>query len=477
MKIELFALNGSFAHSSIAVRCLATAVREAGFTAVHITEATLHDRTEGVLARLVAANADLYGFSCYIWSIDEMLALAADLKALCPACRIVLGGPEVSFDTARFERLPYIDTVITGEGEEAIVTLARMLQAGETPPKLLAGTPDGHFATRGIHYDVGEPITSLVYYESARGCPYSCAFCLSSATEGVRAKSAERALADLLAFEKFEKPFTVKLVDRTFNFDRARAKAIWQGLLSPAYTKCYHFEISAALLDEESLEILAKFPPGKIRLEIGLQSTNAETLGAISRHTDAAAVLAAARRLKAMGNVHVHLDLIAGLPFEDYRSFARSFDEAYFCCDILQLGFLKLLHGTALRRDAEKYGIRCAARAPYTVLATNWLSFEELHRLHGIAALLDRLCERGRFVHTLSFLLPRVPSPFGFYEGFLDYLEKADGKDLQRISQRDLFSHLAAYGKGFLDSDEINTFIAYLQADFSAAEVRKPPKF
>ncbi len=477
MKIELFALNCSFAHSSLAVRCLATALREAGFTAVHTTEATLRDRTEGVLARLVAANADLYGFSCYIWSIDEMLSLAADLKALLPHCRIVLGGPEVSFDTARFERLPYIDTVITGEGEEAIVTLAHLLQKGKAPPKLLTGKPDAQFSTRGIHYDISEPVTSLVYYESARGCPYSCAFCLSSATEGVRAKNAEQALADLLAFEKFERPLTVKLVDRTFNFDRARAKAIWQGLLSPAFTKCYHFEISAALLDEESFEILSKFPQGKIRLEIGLQSTNAETLVAISRHTDADAVLAAARRLKALGNLHVHLDLIAGLPFEDYRSFARSFDAAYFCCDILQLGFLKLLHGTALRRDAEKYGIRYAARAPYTVLATNWLSFDELHRLHGIAELLDRLCERGRFLHTLSFLLPRVPSPFGFYEGFLDYLKDVDGRDLQKISQRDLFTHLATYGKGFLDSEEAAVFVTHLQADFSAAEVRKPPKF
>ncbi len=477
MRIELFALNGSFAHSALGVRCLAAALKENGFGAVHVTEATLRDRTEGVLSLLVAANADLYGFSCYIWNIDSMLALAEDLKTLLPDCKIVLGGPEVSFDTARFTSLPFVDTVIAGEGEEAIVTLAGMLQAGKALPRLVAGSPDSQFQCRGIHYEAGEALASLVYYESARGCPYSCAFCLSSASEGVRAKGVEQTLADLLSFEKFEGAFTVKLVDRTFNFDRDRAKSIWQGLLSPAYTKCYHFEVCAALLDEESFVILSKFPPGKIRLEIGLQSTNRETLQAICRRDSVAATLAAARRLKQAGNVHVHLDLIAGLPFEDYRSFAHSFDKAYFCCDALQLGFLKLLHGTALRRDAAKYGIRHMQKAPYTVLATNWLTFAELHRLHGISDLLDRLCERGRFEHTLSFLLPRVPSPFGFYEGFLDYLQKTDGRALQKISQRDIFTHLAAFGKGILDSCDEQEFLSRLRADFAAAEVRKPPKF
>ena len=143
----------------------------------------------------------------------------------------------------------------------------------------------------------------------------------------------------------------------------------------------------------------------------------------------------------------------------------------------MQLGFLKLLHGTALRRDAARYGIRHMKKAPYTVLATNWLTFGELHRLHGISDLLERLCERGRFVHTLGYLLPRVPSPFGFYESFLDYLQNADGRDLQKISQRDIFTHLAAFGKDILDSHEVPTFVSCLNADFAAAEVRKPPKF
>ncbi len=477
MRIELFTLNGSFAHSSLAVRCLATALKEAGFPEVHCTEATLRDRTATVLSSLVAANAELYSFSCYIWNITETLSLASDLKAVRPDCKIVLGGPEVSFATERFTALDFIDTVVTGEGEGALVSLAGALARGEALPKLVVGTPDGDFLARGTHYGKEEPISSLVYYEGARGCPYSCTFCLSSACEGVRAKDAERVLADLLEFEQFEKPLTVKLVDRTFNFDRERALRIWQGLLSPTYTKCYHFEISAALLDEACFAVLEKFPKGKIRLEVGLQSTNRETLAAVCRHQGAAATLTAAARLKAMGNVHVHLDLIAGLPFEDYRSFARSFDAAYPSCDVLQLGFLKLLHGTALRRDAEKYGIRASATPPYTVLATKWLTFAELDRLHGISDILDRLHEKGRFAHTLHFILPNISSPFSFYEGFLDYLKKKDGRALQNISQRDLFLLVWEYGKTLLSPDLHEEFRRYLTADFCTVEARRPPKF
>ena len=243
------------------------------------------------------------------------------------------------------------------------------------------------------------------------------------------------------------------------------------------YTKCYHFEIAASLLDEESFAILRQFPKGKIRLEIGLQSTNEHTLAAISRHQSAEKTLAAARRLKESGNLHVHLDLIAGLPFEDYFSFAKSFDAAYPHCDVLQLGFLKLLYGTALQRDAQKYGILASATPPYTVLSTKWLTFEEIDRLKGIADLLDRLCEKGRFSRSLGYLMPLISSPFSFFEGFLDYLLNEDGRDLQKISQRDLFSHVAAFAKRLLPADRHEALLECLRADFSACEVRRAPTF
>lgn len=475
MKIVLFALNGTWAHSSLSVRCLRTALAEAGYSC-EVIEGTLQDRTLTLLSRLYEANADLYAFSCYIWNLDEMLEIAEALHALRPHCRIQLGGPEVSFDSERFCALPFVDHVIAGEGEVAIVTLVRAIEAGKDVPRFLVGEPDPHFTERGIQYDKNEPVPALVYYESTRGCPFSCAFCLSSATHGVRAKTAEHTLADLAAFEKFEGRFTVKLVDRTFNFDRERAKAIWRGLLDETYTKCYHFEIAAQLLDEESFEILSRFPEGKVRLEIGLQSTNSETLAAVARHADATQVLAASRRLTREGNCHVHLDLIAGLPHEDLASFARSFDAAYDACHVLQLGFLKFLHGTALRKEAQAFGAVYEQTPPYTVLKTKDLSFEDIVLLHEISDLMERLRDSGRFTSTLAFVMAHVPSPFAFYRDLSRYLKTQTGKVLQRISQRDLFALTAAFAREQLPSAWHEALSVAMRADFRASEARRPPK-
>lgn len=475
MKITLFALNGTWAHSALGVRCLASALTQAGYTP-SVIEGNLQDRTLTLLSTLYREQADLYGFSCYIWNVESMLELARSLKALRPDCRILLGGPEVSFDSERFLSLPFIDHVIAGEGEVAIVELANALARGEQVPPLLVGTPDPHFIHSGIHYSENDPVPALVYYESARGCPFSCAFCLSSATHGVRAKSAERTLADLAELEKLEGRFTVKLVDRTFNFDIDRAKAIWRGLLSPSYTKCYHFEIAAHLLDEESFEILSRFPGGKLRLEIGLQSTNEHTLAAVARHTDAAAVLAAAARLVREGGAHVHLDLIAGLPHEDLSSFARSFDAAYPCCHVLQLGFLKFLHGTALRERAAEFGAVYEQKAPYTVLKTDCLSFEDVLRLHAVSELMERLRDSGRFTTSLPLILSYLPSPFAFFDELSAYLRDATGKVLQKISQRDLFSLVSAFARQKLHKDCHEALSFALRADFSAVEARRPPK-
>lgn len=475
MKTVLFALNGTWAHSALGIRCLGDALKEEGLP-VTLIEGTLQDRTLTLLERLYEQHADLYGFSCYIWNLSEMLCLAERLKALRPDARIFLGGPEVSFATERFTALPFVDHVIVGEGEVAVVELVHGLLRGDSVPRVLCGTPDPHFAERSIHYTKNDPVPALVYYESSRGCPFSCAFCLSSATHGVRAKSAEQVLADLAAFEELDGRFTVKLVDRTFNFDKERAKRIWRGLLSPAYTKCYHFEIAAHLLDEESFEILSRFPEGKIRVEIGLQSTNPKTLAAVSRHTDAEAVLRAARRLVSEGGAHVHLDLIAGLPHEDLRSFARSFDAAYPCAHVLQLGFLKLLHGTALREHATDFGAVFEKEPPYTVLKTDRLSFEDVCRLHAISDLLERLRDSGRFALSLPFILSHEPSAFAFFDALAVYLVRRSGKVLQKISQRDLFTYVADFARSRLPEDAWEELSRRMRADFSSVEARRPPK-
>lgn len=475
MKILLFALNGSYSHTNLAIRCLRSPLLRANFE-VTLVEKNLKDRRDDILQELYCARAHVYGFSCYIWNITELLSLAEDLKSLLPEAKVVFGGPEVSFDTDRFAELPFVDHIVCGEGEDAFLALCRALEKGDEADRILYGGRPDVMGDEGILYGDDYAAGEMLYYESSRGCPYRCAYCLSSAEQGVRAKSVEQTLSDLLSFERLKKPIKViKFVDRTFNFDKKRANAIWAALADEKYTKTYHFEICASLLDEESFAVLSRMPKGKIQLEIGLQSTNERTLRAVSRHIDAAAVIAATERVHKMGNVHVHLDLIAGLPYENYERFKRSFNDAYFCCHMLQLGFLKLLHGTALRRDADKYGMVCMAKPPYTVLQTADMSRDELYRLSQIADLLDRYYSSGSFSRCLAVGIAASSSPFDFYEGLLTYLAATDGRSVRKLSQTDAFRVLYGYVATFLDASTLAAFEEAMHADFAAREARKLP--
>jgi radical SAM superfamily enzyme YgiQ (UPF0313 family) len=293
----------------------------------------------------------------------------------------------------------------------------------------------------------------------------------------VRAKSVQQTLNDLREFEKLGTDIKIiKFVDRTFNFNIERANEIWRELLSDEFSKNYHFEICANLLNEESFEIFEHMPKGKIQLEIGLQSTNEKTLEVISRHLDSAKIIDAAMRVKALGNIHVHLDLIAGLPFEDMASFRRSFDEAYFACDMLQLGFLKLLYGTKLREKADEYGYVASKKAPYTVLKSNWMSFEELSLLTEIADILDRYREGGGFESSLEYALEDVQSPFDFYLGLCSFIADRDGRSIRKISQNDIYALLYQYiALKYPEKEE--EFSRLMHEDYSKKQVRKPPRF
>ena len=248
-------------------------------------------------------------------------------------------------------------------------------------------------------------------------------------------------------------------------------------MLDERFTKRYHFEVCASLLNEESFEILARFPKGKVQLEFGLQSTNEQTLAESSRHIKPQEVIAAVRRIYEMGNIHVHLDLIAGLPYESYARFAKSFDDAYGCCDRLQLGFLKLLYGTRLCEQKERYGYRSLPYPPYTVLESNWISYTEMQRLMHIAEVLDRYLESDRFAHALYYLTPLMSSPFAFWEGLTDYLSAHDPRPLQKISQPDAFRYLLAYATERVAGVENATLREMLCTDFSQHEHKNPPAF
>ncbi len=477
MKTVIFALNSSYSHTSLAARAIAHGMARHGLD-YEIIEKNQKDKRGAILATLAEACADIYGFSTYIWNVADMRAYASSLKKILPKAKIVFGGPEVLFAGEDFLcENPYIDYVIRGEGEEAFPELCEKIARGEACERIIDAPYFRDFTESGIYYgETGETPHGLVYYESVRGCPFACAYCLSSVTERkIRAKSAERTLADALGFEKFDDIKTVKFVDRTFNFDRERAKAIWRGLSGAEYTKEYHFEICASLLDDESIEILSRAPSGKFRLEIGLQSTNPKTLEAIHRKLDVAKTLENAKRLCAAGNLFVHLDLIAGLPYEDYATFARSFNDAYGLCDELQLGFLKILCGCEMEKNAERYGIVYSAEPPYVVLKTNWLSFADLQKLSLIDEISDRISNSESFRHTFPWLPLEYGDAFGFFEKFGEFFEKKYGAhyDIAKVSQVNTFLLVLEFAESIMG--DVREVRARLALDFALHETRKLP--
>ena len=483
MKTVLFALNGSYSHTNLAVRAIGASLREAGED-VTIIEKNLKDTHLSVLETLVTEQADVYGFSIYIWNVTEMLAFAAELKTVLPEATIVFGGPEVSFaDETFFDSHPYADFIIAGEGEDAFPLLLRHLRKGSLKNhSIMMANPYENFTQSGIYYDqIGDTPHGLVYYESVRGCPFSCSYCLSSRKEGIRAKTVEKTLSDLLLFEQFSDIRTVKLVDRTFNFNKERAKAIWKALSRDAYTKEYHFEVSAALLDEESFAILAQAPKGKFRLEIGVQSTNPNTVRAIDRALDTQKTIAALEKLHQKGNLHIHSDLIAGLPYEDYSSFGKSFDDIYGKGNVLQLGILKLLKGSKMYRDAARYGIVYSPNPPYRVLKTDVLSFSELMRLEAIDGLNDRFSNSGKFDYTFPYLPLASGSAFGFFDGLLDFAkEHFSCKEIARLPQAEAFRLIWEYAKVLFEKGKISDLIEIRQRlalDFLLGETRRLPPF
>ncbi len=360
----------------------------------------------------------------YVWNITRVRELLPMLKQAHPHIIIVLGGPEVSYNPQEvLFALPAADYLISGEGEEPFALLLQALLHG----KSLEGIPGlcyrsgSRIITAAPHTSAAEPpdpYTSayfstlkgrIAYLETSRGCPFACAFCLSGRCSGVRFFSPERVEKNLLQLAKSGAQ-TVKLVDRTFNANRTRAREIFRFILD-RYGKDipdgvrFHFEMAGDLLDAETIDLLATAPRGAFQFEIGLQSFNPKTLAAVSRTTDIALLKENIRKVLALGNIHVHLDLIAGLPYEDLSSFRESFNTAYgLQPHLLQLGFLKILPGTPMRDNPEQFPCRYDKDPPYEVQATPWLSAADLLLLHKVEAALNRLYNSGRFRRTLRYL-------------------------------------------------------------------------
>lgn len=430
MKLLLTTLHAKYAHASLALPCLAAACGDLDGLSIRIGEWTVNEPREQILRRIMAERADLVAFSCYIWNVETILKLADDIKKIAPDTLIVLGGPEASFGVFQLMHdNPGVDFVVRGEGEAVFRSLMEALLrqpdaghgAGPDPfqeiPNLfyrrgsdiLSGPPTGdHPAMDRIPSPFAAGLVDLtkplVYFETSRGCPFSCAFCLSSLEGRVRSFSMERIESDLEWLMSREVA-QIKLVDRTFNYDSRRANRIWEFILSHNRASRFHFEIAADLLTDDNMEMLRHIPPGVFHFEIGVQSFSAEALERVQRSANLERLSANVRRLRDETEVELHLDLLAGLPGEDYEGLLDSLTRvAELRPHAIQIEPLKVLKGSPMRRIARDNDYRFSQSPPYTILTTPWLSFDDISRIETVGRLLDLFHNGGRFGTALAIM-------------------------------------------------------------------------
>ena len=507
MRFLLCGINAKYIHSNLAIFSLKAYADRKKIPGAEIIlkEYTINNYVEDILQDLYEEKADVVIFSCYIWNISFVRELAAELKKVSPAVKIWAGGPEVSYAANKFlMENPAFDLIMQGQGEEVFSELIRFVVedkdfAGEDnvyptnyidmsklqklqgiavrdfSGKAALGNAESNIENKTKIINTGFATLmdmdtipfvyedfhlfehKILYYETSRGCPFCCSYCLSSVDKTVRFRSLPIVKKELDAFLEAKVP-QVKFVDRTFNCNRQRAIDIWSYLVEHdnGITN-FHFEISSDLLGEEELELFAKMRPGLIQLEIGVQSTNGETVGAIHRHMDLEKLFHYVDRVHALGNIHQHLDLIAGLPYENYERFGRSFDDLYAHePDQLQLGFLKVLKGTVMEEEVKKYSILYRNQPPYEVLGTKWLSYDEIILLKGVEELVELYYNSGQYTLTLKYAVPFFESPFRFYEMFSAWYR---GKSYHKLNHNRLekYNILREFLREHIDENEWDT--------------------
>lgn len=466
MKTLIIAVNSKFIHSSLAVHYLKSVCGDdAG--EIKVLEYTINDQKDNVLSSIYSENADIVAFSCYIWNYEYIKDIIADLKSLKPQIKIILGGPEVSYNPVEImDEIHDVDYIIAGEGEEAFPLLLKHIFLGKNENGLenikgLAFRKEGDVfydnAYNLIHdlQSIPSPYSDemlnsigpnrILYYESSRGCPFSCSYCISSTFDGVRYFNIDRVKSDILKFiERNVKQ--VKFVDRTFNCNKKRANEILEFVIENAGDTNFHFEVAGDLFDENTLNILKKAPKGLIQFEIGIQTVNLKALDAISRKTDLEKLFYNIKKLMDFKNIHIHVDLIAGLPMEGYDSFKNSFNKVFALkAHQLQLGFLKLLKGSRIRNEADIYQYVYKKKAPYEILSNMFLKYDEIIKLKEIEELVERYYNSGKFQRTLEYLIKSTgKTPFEFFD-HLSLYWKENGLYERSISGRELYTILVNY--------------------------------
>ena len=452
MKILLAACNAKYIHSNLAVYDL-KAYSSDYDEHVILREYTINQPKDEILKDIYSSGADVVCFSCYIWNISFVRELIRDLVKILPKTAFWAGGPEVSYDAEKFlTEIPEMTGVMVGEGEKTFHDLLEFYIDGK----------DSLEEISGIAYRTGDKIihngwrelmdlsaipfvyehlekfeNRIIYYESSRGCPFSCSYCLSSIDKKLRFRDLELVKKELQFFLDHRVP-QVKFVDRTFNCKHEHAMTIWKYILEHDNgVTNFHFEISADLLREEEMELMSQMRPGLIQLEIGVQSTNPETIRAIHRHMDLKKLEHCVNRVHSFRNIHQHLDLIAGLPYEDYDIFHQSFNDVYqMKPDQLQLGFLKVLKGSLMQKEAEGYGIVYKEKEPYEVLSTNWLTYGEVLKLKMVESMVEVYYNSGQFWHTLEYLVPLEKDAFTFYEKLGSFYEEKGYSEISHSRMR-----------------------------------------
>ena len=509
MRILLVAINAKYIHSCPAVYSLRGSCLYP--EAVEIAEYTINDRYQDILGGILEREGDLIGFSTYIWNTQLVQDLIRDIRRVKRESVILFaGGPEASYSPERF--LSSCDFVICGEGERQFRMIVERAVSSSDSDSLSddektedcdrdrhsegyrrqsflrwirknvpgAAFYDGNILRTNpavpetnadidsipfLYDDLTLFDNRIIYYESSRGCPFSCTYCLSSIDKRVRFRKMETVLRELQFFIDCEVPL-VKFIDRTFNCSHERTMTIWTYLRDHDIGKTsFHFEIGADLLNEEELALLESLRPGLVQLEIGIQSTNPKTLMAIRRTMDLQKLCANIERLRSAQNINLHVDLIAGLPYEGLESFEKSFNDVYALhADQLQLGFLKVLGGTEMHEMAEEYDIRYSGRPPYEVLSTKWLSCKELDLLRRICDVLEYYYNSGQFTHTLAYLERYWESAFDFYRKLEDFFRRF-GYDRERPAAARRYEVLKEFVRESGICSEYPVFEEYLRLD------------
>lgn len=452
MKTLLVAINSQFVHTNLAILYLKAACCEIGN--VETVEFTINEPINRIYSSIVAEKPDVVGFSCYIWNIEMVIKLCDDLKKALPNVITVAGGPEVSFENGGLlADSKNVDYIIAGEGEDKLPYLLKILKSNKKPDEQEKQWLQRYSEVRNLDIipspyrllEKGSMKNRIAYIEASRGCPFRCAYCISSVTKGVRYFSLEKVYEaiDTLAESRSG---IIKFVDRTFNCNEERAIAIWE------YIKKYHnrgivfhFEIDPGLLTENLLKCLEKMPDGLIQVEAGIQSIHGKTLSAVQRPDSTDKALTGLSRLLSFGNIHVHVDLIAGLPYESYNDFRQSFNRVYsLFAHHFQLGFLKLLRGSELKSEAERYGYLYRNYPPYEIICNNDISPDELLKLKDIEACMEIFYNSGRFMLTLKTIYNFTEEPFAFYEKLSSYMRQNGYLD-RPIKAFDLYQILYDY--------------------------------